>query len=134
MIKALLLTLLLSTIGFAQSMEQFAATYHYETNYDVALQKAKKAHKFVLFVMVTNYCPWCRKYEKRTLSDATINTDIHKRYIPLILNREKGEFPEQFKTPIVPVTYIVNYKNETIEKKIMGYKNKKDLNESIKPY
>ncbi len=81
--------------------------------------------------MVTNYCPWCRKYEKRTLSDININAEIHKRFIPLILNREKGQFPEQFKTPIVPVTYIVNHRDEGIVKKEMGYKGKKDLKEIL---
>jgi len=130
--KTLLLSLLLTTILGAQTLEEFAAKYHYETDYKVALQKAKKAHKYVFFVMVTNYCPWCRKYEKRTLSDPSIDANIHKRYIPLILNREKGAFPEQFKTPIVPVTYIVNHRDEKIVKKVMGYKSKKDLKEALK--
>ncbi len=125
--RALILLTLLSTLIFAQTLEEFAAKYHYETDYKVALQKAKEQHKFVFFVMVTNYCPWCRKYEKRTLSNASINAEIQKRFIPLILNREKGQFPDQFKTPIVPVTYIVNHKDESIVTKEMGYKKKKYL-------
>ena len=129
--RALILLTLLSTLIFAQTLEEFTAKYHYETDYKVALQKAKKAHKFVFFVMVTNYCPWCRKYEKRTLSDPSINAEIQNRFIPLILNREKGQFPDQFKTPIVPVTYIVNHKDESIVKKEMGYKGKKDLLEIL---
>ena len=129
--KAVIIFALLSTLIFAQTLEEFAAKYHYETDYNIALQKAKKAHKFVFFVMVTNYCPWCRKYEKRTLSDERVNAEIQKRFIPLILNREKGEFPDQFKTPIVPVTYIVNHRDESIVKKEMGYKGKKDLLEIL---
>jgi len=129
--KALIILTILSTLMFAQTLEEFAAKYHYETDYNVALQKAKKAHKFVFFVMVTNYCPWCRKYEKRTLSDEKVNEEIQKRFIPLILNREKGAFPEQFKTPIVPVTYIVNHRDGSIVKKEMGYKGKKDLLEIL---
>ena len=128
----LLYTLLfISTLLFSQTIEEFALKYQYETDYNVALQKAKKAHKYIFFVMVTNYCPWCRKYEKRTLADEKINAEIHKRFIPLILNREKGQFPEQFNTPIVPVTYIVNHKDESIVKKEMGYKGKKDLIEIL---
>jgi len=129
--KAVIIFALLSTLIFAQTLEEFASKYHYETDYNIALQKAKKAHKFVFFVMVTNYCPWCRKYEKRTLSDERVNAEIQKRFIPLILNREKGEFPDQFKTPIVPVTYIVNHRDESIVKKEMGYKGKKDLLEIL---
>ncbi len=129
--KSLFLLLLLTTLSFGQSIEAFAHQYHYETNYDVALKKAKEAHKYIFFVMVTNYCPWCRKYEKRTLSNEKIDAEIQKRFIPLILNREKGQFPDQFKTPIVPVTYIVNYKDESIVKKELGYKGKKDLLEIL---
>ena len=125
--KLLYTLLFVSTLLFSQTLEEFAAKHNYETDYNVALQKAKKAHKFLFFVMVTNYCPWCRKYEKRTLADEKIDAEIHKRFIPLILNREKGEFPEQFKTPIVPVTYIVNHKDGSIVKKELGYKGKKDL-------
>ena len=130
--RALLISLLLTTLLGAQTLEEFAAKYHYETNYEVALKKAHKAHKPLFLIMVTNYCPWCRKYEKRTLSDPTMDAEIHKRYIPLILNREKGEFPEQFKTPIVPISYVVNSNNEKIVKKVMGYKSKKDLKEALK--
>jgi len=131
--KALLISILLTSLLAGQSLEEFAQKYHYETDYNVALQKAEKAHKLLFFVMVTNYCPWCRKYEKRTLSDPSIDADIHKRFIPLILNREKGKFPKQFKTPIVPVTYFVNSQNEKIVKKVMGYKGKKDLKEILAP-
>ena len=131
MMRIFVILALLSTLIFAQTIEEFAMKYQYETDYSVALQKAKKAHKYVFFVMVTNYCPWCRKYEKRTLANEQINAEIHKRFIPLILNREKGNFPDQFKTPIVPVTYIVNHKDESIVQKEMGYKGKKDLKEIL---
>jgi len=129
--KILLLMTLLTTMVSAQTIEQFAQKHHYETNFDVALQKAEKAHKPIFFVMVTNYCPWCRKYEKQTLSDTKVDALIHKRYIPLILNREKGAFPERFKTPIVPVTYIINHKDGSIVKKEMGYKGKRELLEIL---
>ncbi len=132
--KIILIVSLLTTLIFAQTLEEFAKKHNYETDYNVALNKAKKADKLIFFVMVTNYCPWCRKYEKRTLSDKNIDAEIHKHFIPLILNREKGNFPDQFKTPIVPVTYIVNYKDESIGTKEMGYKGKKDLREILSKY
>ena len=131
MMRIFVILALLSTLIFAQTIEEFAMKYQYETDYSVALQKAKKAHKYLFFVMVTNYCPWCHKYEKRTLADEKINAEIHKRFIPLILNREKGNFPDQFKTPIVPVTYIVNHKDGSILQKEIGYKGKKDLREIL---
>ncbi len=47
--KIILILSLLTTLMFAQTLEEFAKKYNYETDYNVALQKAKKAHKFVFF-------------------------------------------------------------------------------------
>lgn len=125
--KTLLIIALLTTLSFAQSYKEFAKDYGYETNYASALAKAKKAKKPILMVQVTNYCPWCRKLEKKVLAKEKINSDIHKHYIPLIVNRAEASLPKQFATPIVPVTYIIDYKDDTKFTKIMGYKNKKDF-------
>ncbi len=130
--KKLLLIALLATLSFAQSYKDFARDYGYETVYSVALAKAKKEKKPILMVQVTNYCPWCRKLEKKVLAKEKINTDIHKRFIPLIVNREEAALPKRFATPIVPVTYIIDYKDDTKFTKIMGYKNKQDFAHLIK--
>jgi len=130
--KKLLLIALLATLSFAQSYKEFAKKYGYETVYSVALAKAKKAQKPILMVQITNYCPWCRKLEKKVLAKEKINTYIHKYYIPLILNREEAVLPKRFATPIVPVTYIIDYKDDTKFTKIMGYKSKEDFAHLIK--
>ncbi|WP_457749671.1 thioredoxin family protein [Sulfurimonas sp.] len=130
--KNILIIVFLATLSFAQSYKDFAKEYGYETDYKAALIKAKKEQKPILMVQVTNYCPWCRKLEKKVLAKEKINTDIHKRYIPLIVNREEAKLPKRFATPIVPVTYIIDYKDDTKFTKIMGYKNKKDFTHMIK--
>ncbi len=121
LISALLLSL------HAGHIEDFAKKFHYETNYQEALSKAKAQNKPIMMVLVTHYCPWCRKFEAKTLSRQSIDQSINQRFIKLVLNRDKKAYPRAFSTPLVPTTYFINPKNQTIIKKIFGYKGKKDF-------
>ena len=126
--KALLL--LLATTLLLQAgdhIAEFAQQYHYETSYKTALAKAKKQNKDLMLVMVTHYCPWCRKFEQKTLKKKVIDTKISKRFIRLILNREKHNFPKKFDTPRIPTTYFIKAKDESILLTHMGYKNAEDF-------
>ncbi|MDB2405635.1 thioredoxin family protein [Arcobacteraceae bacterium] len=127
--KIFLIGLLLCSSLFAKSYKQFAQEMSYETDYKVALQKAKEQKKDILFVMVANFCPWCQKFEKKVLNKKIVNAKIQEKYIPLILNREEKNFPKQFETPIIPTMYFIDYKNENITNKVVGYnKREKFLN------
>ena len=103
----------------------------YETDYKVALEKAKKSNKQVMFVMVTNYCPWCRKFEKRTLVKDEVNLLVHNKYIPLILNREKGEYPKKFYTTRIPVVMFIDPNKEEKIRESLGYKKVKEFIEEL---
>jgi len=120
--KTLLISVFLTLSLSANSIEAFASKMSYETEYKLAIQKAKQSNKELMFVMVTNYCPWCRKFEKRTLAKEEVNTLVHKKYIPLILNREKGEYPKQFYTKRIPVVMFINANTEEIRRESIGYK------------
>lgn len=117
---------------FAKSYKEFAKEFGYETSYTQAVERAKKEHKDILMLEVTNYCPWCRKMEKKVLSAENIDSYIQKNYIPLIVNREEGGLPKAFHTPIVPVTYIISYKDTEKIKATPGYQGKSDFLHLIK--
>lgn len=102
--------------------ETFAMDMGYETNYNTALNKAKKEGKDIMIFMTTSYCPWCRKLESRVLSQSEIDAKIKSKYIPLMLNLDKDTYPEQFaKTRFTPILYIVDSKDESIKHKFVGY-------------
>ncbi len=122
--------ILLTTLLYLQAgdhIAEFAKEHGYETVYQTALTKAKSQNKDIMLVMVTHYCPWCRKFEQKTLSKKAIDTLVSKRYIKLILNREKHEFPDKFDTPRIPTTYFIKAKNESILFTHMGYKNAEEF-------
>jgi len=107
------------------SHEAFAKAMQYETDYGTALEKAQKAKKPMMIFMTTSYCPWCRKLEGQILAKEDINAKIHQKYVPLMLNFDLKNFPEQFlKERMTPTLYIVNPETEKIEEKFVGYNNR----------
>jgi thioredoxin-related protein len=108
--------------------ENFASQMEYETDYEVALAKAKKQGKELFIFMSTSYCPWCRKIENRVLSKVDINKRIKEKYIPVMLNFSRKNFPKQFKEiNLTPTLYIVDPKTEKINHQFVGYSAKDDF-------
>ena len=129
--KKILLGLLVVLTLSASDIDAFAQKMSYETDYKVALEKAKKSNKQVMFVMVTNYCPWCRKFEKRTLVKDEVNSIVQRKYVPLILNREKGEYPKKFYTKRIPVVIFIDPNKEEKIRESLGYKKVKEFVEEL---
>jgi thioredoxin-related protein len=125
MIKHILLFSILFSLGFA-SIDSFAKKNNYYTNYQQAKAKAIQTHKPLMLLVVTTTCPWCEKLKKQTLSKKEINNYISKNYIPLILNRDKAQYPtDKFEAKVVPTVFFVDPKNETIIENSYGYKSQK---------
>ena len=107
--------------------ENFASEMKYETNYDAAVKKSKKLQKNIMLVLVSNFCPWCRKFEQRVLLKNEVNALIQKNYIPLILNKEKDPFPKEFDTGFTPIIHFIDYKTQKSYKNVIGYNNKDEF-------
>lgn len=125
--KNIVLTLLLSIIVFADGYKDFAQSMSYETNYESALKRAKAQKKDVMVLMVTNYCPWCSKFEKKTLMDADIDKAIKAKYIPLIINKEEKNFPSFLNVPVVPTIFFIDAVSEKSLYESVGFSNKVDF-------
>ena len=112
--------------------ENFASEMKYETNFDEAMKRAKKEQKNVMLVIVSNYCPWCRKFEQRVLLKEDVNAIIQKNYIPLIINREKDPFPKEFDTGFTPIVHFIDHKTQKSYKNVIGYNNKDEFTYILK--
>ena len=111
--------------------EKFIKQMNYEDNYKIALEKAKKANKPIMMVVSQVTCPWCRKLERQTLKKQKINTLIKENFVALSVDKDKLNYPKKFEVKVVPTIFFINSKDETIIKKILGYKNKKDFIEIL---
>ncbi len=112
--------------------KNFASEMNYEINYEKAVKKSKKLHKNIMLVLVSNYCPWCRKFEQRVLLKNDVNEIIQKNYIPLILNREKDPFPKEFDTGFTPIVHFIDHKTQKSYKNVVGYNNKDEFTYILK--
>ena len=102
----------------------FASEMKYETNYKKALNKAKKLHKNVMLILVTNWCPWCHKFEQKVLLDKKVNDLIQKNYIPLVLNKDKDKFPKILDRAFTPIIHLISYKTLQSYQSVVGYNTK----------
>ncbi len=105
----------------------FATVAGYETDYATALKKARAEKKPIMLVLVSNFCPWCRKFEARVLLKKEVNALIHEDYIPLILNKERDQFPKRFDMAFTPIVHFIDYKTEKSFKSVAGYNNKEEF-------
>lgn len=107
--------------------ENFASEMKYETNYDEAVKKSKKLQKNIMLVLVSNFCPWCRKFEQRVLLKNEVNEIVQNNYIPLILNKEKDTFPKELDTGFTPIIHFIDYKTQKSYHNVIGYNNKDEF-------
>jgi thioredoxin-related protein len=112
-------------IGFSYFvLAQNLITY---TNYDQALAVAKKENKPLLMFVYTDYCPWCDKMKKNTLSHKKTIEFIQKNYIFLSVNKDNSVYPEKFIPRYIPTTYLIDATNEEELYALYGYKTTTEL-------
>jgi len=121
--------IILLLMGTLLSAEGFASELGYETSYARALALAKKSGKDVMLVVVTDYCPWCRKMERQTLSNSKIDARVKKNYIPVVIDRnhDKGNYPKIYETPRIPTVFFINADNSSHYWESIGFKSKKEF-------
>ena len=110
-----LLTLLLLTLTlFSANVDKYAKQMGYERDYSIALAKAKKQNKPLMMVLGSSYCPWCRKFERDTLSSKQVSSYIKKETIALLVDNRHDikSFPKEFRTSFTPKVFFINPKTQ----------------------
>jgi len=105
----------------------FSATLKDVESFETAIKMAKEQNKKVLMFMYSEYCPWCEKMKKTTLSDKKVINYINSRYIFLKMDKDMGEYPEELIPRFIPTTYVIDPKTKESVQDIYGYKSAKDF-------
>lgn len=90
----------------------------YESDYQTALAKAKQEDKMVLMVIVQDPCRYCDRLIKETLVTPCVQRRM-KHFVPLIVDKH-SDYPQQFKPPMIPMSYVVDPYEQKVTFEIVG--------------
>lgn len=101
-------------LGFSAQIDEFATEVSYERDYNKALKTAKEQNKVLMLVLVGDYCPWCKKFERKTLKSQAVRDAVAKDFIPVVIDKykDKGKYPEAFYAPVIPAVYFIDPRTE----------------------
>ncbi len=124
--KILLSLLLTFSFALSAQIDKFASKVNYSRDYNSALKTAKEKNKPLMLVVVGDYCPWCKKFERKTLNSSLIQGQVKKDFIPLIIDKskDKGKYPSEFYAKLVPTIFFINPKTQKHFFKSLGYSDK----------
>ena len=113
--KYLLLLLTMFSLAFSAQIDKFASDVKYLRDYKEAVKIAKEQDKMVMLVLVGDYCPWCKKFEKKTLKSKEVKEVVDNNFIAVVIDKykDKGKYPEEFYAPLIPAVYFINTSTET---------------------
>jgi len=131
--KLLLTLFLLSLTLFGAHVDEYAKEMGFERDYKTALEKAKKEDKPLLMVLGSAYCPWCRKFERQTLSSKLISSYINREVITLIVDKRADidTFPKEFRTDFTPKVFFINPQTQKSFYQTTAFMKKKDFLEEL---
>ena len=128
------IALFLSLLFFSlYASSDVAKTLGYYSDYEQALAVAEIEEKPLMLVVVTSYCPWCRKFERKTLASKVVAKMIKEDYIAVIVDRNKDAetFPKLYQTPRIPTVYFIDAKTKKQYWQSVGYLNQIDFEEAL---
>jgi len=130
--KKILLILLLTGSLFAAEIDDYAKEMSFYRDYDLALVEAKQSNKPIMLVIVADYCPWCRKLERRTLASSEIKARLYE-VVSVIMDQkyDADRFPKMFLTPRKPTVFFINPNTGEHFYESIGYVKKDEFADSL---
>ena len=127
--KNIFIIALLSTLLFGANIDEYAKSEGFERDYKTALAKANKADKPLMMVLGADYCPWCRKFERKTLSSKAVKDYLNTELVTLVVDKkfDIDSFPKEFQTSMTPRVFFINSHTQKAFFQTAGYVKKKEF-------
>ena len=81
----------LTVLGFLVLGTGAFAEVNWGHDYDAGLETAKKDNKLVIVDLYTDWCGWCKKLDKDTYSDKSVEAKLARDFVAIKLNPEKSQ-------------------------------------------
>jgi len=105
--------------SFAAGM--LMAEIAWQPSFEAARAEARKENKPMMVLLVSHTCRWCRRLENRTLENPEVAAYVRKHFVPVIVYREEGNFPDTITSAVVPTTFFLTPEGKNIVKPVVGY-------------
>lgn len=130
-----ILTMLLVLYGFVYGahIDKFATEMNYSRDYTSALEQAKKEKKNLMILVVGDYCPWCKKFERKTMKRKCVDAKVKADFVAVILDKykDKGKYPDKFYSAVIPSVYFVDVRDEKILHQSVAYMKKDEFLDNL---
>lgn len=127
--KFLLILSMVVAFLYSAQIDEFALGVKYERDFAKALTIAKEKKKPLMLLVVADYCPWCKKFERKTLEDDEIKKLISSEVVAVVVDKvhDKDRFPSEFNTPLIPTTFFIDPNSLKSLYKLEAYKTKEEF-------
>lgn len=131
--KILITLLALFNFIYAAQIDEFAAEMKYLRSYDMAIKTAKEQKKLVMLVVVADYCPWCKKFERKTLKDSAVMAKVNENFVGLVIDKykDKGTYPEEYNAPLIPAVFFITPQDQKSLFETVAYMKPDEFMESM---
>jgi len=131
--RILFILSLLTLTLFSAHIDEYATQMGFERDYKTALAKAKKVKKPLMMVLGSSYCPWCRKFERETLSAPSVFSFIKQEMITLMVDKryDVDSFPSEFRTNFTPKVFFINPHREKSFYETTAFMKKREFLEEL---
>ena len=100
------------------------AGVNWESDYNTALEKAKREKKLVMVDVYTDWCGWCKKLDRDTYANKDVEARLTNDFITLKINPEKSlknaKLAKQFGTRGYPHIVFLDAEGKKVSE-IGGY-------------
>ena len=131
--KILITLLTMFSLFYAAQIDEFASEVGYLRDYNTAIKTAKEQNKMVMVVVVGDYCPWCKKFERKTLKSSEVKAQVNKEFVAVVIDKykDKGNYPKEFYAPLIPAVYFVDPSNGKSLLETVAYMKKAEYLENM---
>jgi len=128
------ITLLITlSLIYAAEIDEFASEVNYLRDYKTAMQTAKEQNKMVMLVVVGDYCPWCKKFERKTLKSSEVMDQAKENFVGHVIDKykDKENYPKAFFSPLIPAVFFIDPVSEKSLLDTVAYMKKDEFLENM---
>lgn len=131
--KMFITLLMMLTLIYAAEIDEFASEVNYLRDYKTAVKTAKEQNKMIMLVVVGDYCPWCKKFERKTLKSSEVMAQADENFVGLVIDKykDKGNYPKAFFSSLIPAVFFVDPGSEKSLLETVAYMKKEEFLENM---